>query len=170
MANSDHAPAGLAPSALLRGLAFFAFWLLLTDAQAADVPAGIVAAIAATLASLRLMPQQQWSVRPVKLAGLALRFLYQSIIAGMDVARLALDPRQPLRAGFVIYHPLLSPGAKCETFCAITSLMPGTLPSGASEDGGLAVHCLDVSQPVVEQIAAEEALFMQALGDTQGDG
>ena len=48
--------------------------------------------------------------------------------------------------------------------------MPGTLPSGASEDGGLAVHCLDVTQPVVEQIAAEEALFVQTLGGTQGHG
>jgi multicomponent Na+:H+ antiporter subunit E len=170
MTNSDHAPASLLLSAFLRSTAFFGFWLVLTDAQAADVPAGIVAAIAATWASLRLMPQQHWSVRPAKLAGLVLRFVCQSIVGGIDVARLALDPRRPLRPGFVIYHPLLSPGTKCETFCAITSLMPGTLPSGASEDGGLAVHCLDVTQPVVEQIAAEEALFVQTLGGTQGNG
>lgn len=170
MANSDHAPASLAPTAILRSVAFFGFWLVLTDAQVADVPAGVVAAIAATWVSFRLMPQQQWSVRPVKFAGLALRFVYQSIIAGIDVARLALDPRQPLRPGFVIYHPLLTPGAKCEAFCAMTSLMPGTLPSGTSEDGGLVVHCLDVTQPVAQQIAAEEALFVRALGGTQGDG
>jgi multicomponent Na+:H+ antiporter subunit E len=167
MANPDHAPVSLEPSTFLRSVAFFGFWLVLTDAQAADVPAGVVAAIAATWASLRLMPPQKWSVRPAKLAGLVLRFMCQSIIAGIDVARRALDPRRPLQPGFLIYHPLLSPGAKCETFCAITSLMPGTLPSGDSEDGGIAVHCLDVTQPVVEQIAAEEALFVQALGGTR---
>lgn len=167
MANSDHTPASPVPAASLRGAVLFGFWLVLTDAQAADLPAGVVAAVVATWASLRLMPPQQWSVRPAKLAGLVLRFMCQSIIAGIDVARRALDPRRPLRPGFVIYHPLLSPGTKCETFCAMTSLMPGTLPSGDSEHGGLAVHCLDVTQPVVEQIAAEEALFVQALGGTR---
>ncbi len=68
MTNSDLAPASLLFSAFLRSIAFFGFWLVLTDAQAADVPAGVVAAIAATWASLRLMPQQQWNVRPAKLA------------------------------------------------------------------------------------------------------
>lgn len=167
--KSHHTRTSLISSCVLRSVAFLGFWLVLTDATAADLPAGIVAAAAATWASQRLMPQQPWSVHPVKLAGLILRFAYQSIVAGIDVALRALDPRLPLRPGFVNYHPHLLPGAKRETFCAITSLMPGTLPSGTLEDGGLVVHCLDVTQPVVEQLAAEEAHFEQALGGTRGD-
>jgi len=46
------------------------------------------------------------------------------------------------------------------------SLMPGTLPSG-EDGGGIAIHCLDVAQPVAEQLATEESLFVRALGGTQ---
>jgi multicomponent Na+:H+ antiporter subunit E len=46
----------------------------------------------------------------------------------------------------------------------MTSLLPGTLPCGPDEEGSLAVHCLDVSQPVVEQLAVEETAFSRAVG------
>jgi multicomponent Na+:H+ antiporter subunit E len=47
--------------------------------------------------------------------------------------------------------------------------VPGTVPAGAVESGALLVHCLDVSQPVVEQLAAEEALLVGALGLDRDD-
>ena len=50
------------------------------------------------------------------------------------------------------------------------SLMPGTLPCGPAEGNGLTIHCLDVTQPVVEQLAAEEALCMQTLGGAPRNG
>jgi multicomponent Na+:H+ antiporter subunit E len=50
------------------------------------------------------------------------------------------------------------------------SLLPGTLPCGTAEGNGLAIHCLDVAQPVAEQLAAEEALCVQALGGSQRNG
>ena len=155
---------GTPGSAISRAAGFFGFWLVLTGADAADLAAGSIAAVAATWASLRLMPAQQWSLRPIKLAGLVLHFLRQSIAAGTDVALRALDPRLPLRPGFVVYQARLPPGTKRDAFCAIMSLLPGTLPCGAVEGNGLAIHCLDVTQPVVEQLAAEEALCMQTLG------
>jgi multicomponent Na+:H+ antiporter subunit E len=55
-------------------------------------------------------------------------------------------------------------------FCAITSLMPGTLPCGSAGDNGLAVHCLDMTQPVIEQLSAEEALCIRTLGEVRPDG
>ena len=154
-------------SAISRATGFFGFWLVLTGADAGDLAAGLVATVAATWASLRLMPAQQWGLRPIKLAQFALHFLRQSIVAGIDVALRALDPRLPLRPGFVVYPARLPPGMKLDTFCAIMSLLPGTLPCGPAEGNGLTIHCLDVTQPVVEQLAAEEALFMQALGGAQ---
>src|SRR5258705_12353889 len=94
---------GTLGSAISRAAGFFGFWLVLTGADAGDLAAGLVAAAAATWASLRLMPAQQWSLRPINLAKFALHFLRQSIAAGIDVAWRALDPRLELRPGFVVY-------------------------------------------------------------------
>ena len=154
-------------SAISRAAGFFGFWLVLTGADAGDLAAGLVAAVAATWASLRLMPAPQWSLRPIRLAGFALHFLRQSIAAGIDVALRALDPRLPLWPGVVVYQARLAPGTKRDTFCAIMSLLPGTLPCGPAEGNGLIIHCLDVTQPVVEQLAAEEDRFIRALGGAQ---
>jgi multicomponent Na+:H+ antiporter subunit E len=160
---------GTLASAISRAAGFFGFWLVLTGADAADLAAGSIAAVAATWASLRLMPAQQWRLRPIKLAGLVLHFLRQSIAAGTDVALRALDPRLPLRPGFVVYQARLPPGTTRDAFCAIMSLLPGTLPCGPAEGNGLTIHCLDVTQPVVEQLAAEETLCMRAIGAQRND-
>ena len=178
--NSSEEQAGLAErpvdgpatlgSIISRAAGFFGFWLVLTGADVGDLAAGVVAAIAATWASLRLMPAQPWHLRPLKLTGYVLHFLRQSIAAGIDVAQRALDPRLRLRPGFVVYQAHLPPGTARDAFCAIMSLLPGTLPCGPAEGNGLNIHCLDVTQPVVEQLAAEEALCMQALGGAQHNG
>jgi len=157
-------------SAIFRAAGFFGFWLVLTGADAGDLAAGLVAAVAATCASLRLMPAQPWHLRPIKLARYVLHFLRQSITAGIDVAWRALDPQLRLRPGFVVYLAQLPPGTTREAFCAIMSLMPGTLPCGAAEGNGLTIHCLDVTQPVAEQLAAEEILCMETLGGAPRDG
>jgi multicomponent Na+:H+ antiporter subunit E len=157
-------------SAISRAAGFFGFWLALTGADAADLAAGAIAAVAGTWASLRLMPAQQWHLRPIRLAGYVLHFLRQSIAAGTDVAWRALDPRLPLRPGLVVYQARLPPGTERDAFCAIMSLLPGTLPCGTADDDSLTIHCLDVTQPVVEQLAAEEALWVQTLGGSQRNG
>ncbi|MGY2904863.1 Na+/H+ antiporter subunit E [Bradyrhizobium sp. URHC0002] len=161
---------GTLGSAIFRGAGFFFFWLGLTDADTGDLAAGLAAAVAATWASLRLMPPQHWSLRPIKLVEFVLHFLRQSIVAGVDVALRALDPRPRLRPGFVVYQAHLPPGTARDAFCAIMSLLPGTLPCGPAEGNGLTVHCLDVTQPVGEQLAAEEALCIQALGGARSNG
>jgi multicomponent Na+:H+ antiporter subunit E len=143
---------------------FFGFWLILSEFSAVDVLVGALAALIAALVSRRLMPPGRWTLRPVVLAGLAVRFLRQSIWAGIDVAWRALDPRLPLRPGFVSYRPQLPPGPARNAFLTMMSLLPGTLPCGPDEEGALAIHCLDVSQPVVEQLAVEETAFSRAVG------
>ncbi|MBR0819863.1 Na+/H+ antiporter subunit E [Bradyrhizobium liaoningense] len=158
---------GILGSAISRAAGFFAFWLALTDANSGDLAAGLAAAVAATWASLRLMPAEQWNLNPVKLARFTLHFLRQSIVAGTDVALRALDPRLSLRPGYVVYQAQLPPGTKRNAFCAVMSLLPGTLPCGSAEGNGLTIHCLDVAAPVVEQLAAEEALFLRTFGGAQ---
>lgn len=156
-------------AAACRATGFAAFWLILTGAGLADLAAGAVAVAASTWTSLRLMPPGGARLHPLQLAGFALRFFGQSVIAGIDVAGRALDPRLPLRPGFIAYRPLLPPGTGADAFCAVTSLLPGTLPSGPSADGGVLVHCLDLGQPVATQLAAEEARFARMLGAMQHD-
>ena len=152
--------------ALPRALCFLVFWLILAGIRPIDVLVGALTAMVAAWVSLRLLPAGELSVHPVALARLVLRFLRQSIVAGVDVAWRALDPRLPLRPGFVACRSRLAPGTAQSAFCTMTSLLPGTLPCGNGEDGTLLVHCLDVTQPVATQLAAEEALFVRAVGGT----
>ena len=151
-------------SLLARAAGFLGFWLILLGFSAVDLLVGALAALMAALVSLRLLPPGRWTFHPVLLAGLAGRFLQQSIWAGIDVAWRALDPRLPLRPGFVSYRPRLPPGPARNAFLTMMSLLPGTLPCGPDEEGALAVHCLDVSQPVIEQLTAEETAFSRAVG------
>jgi multicomponent Na+:H+ antiporter subunit E len=91
-----------------------------------------------------------------------LLFLFHSIVAGADVARRALDPRLPLRPGFVAYPTGLPRGLRRNVFATLTSLLPGTVPTGELE-GQLFYHCLDVEQPVLAELAAEEEALVRAL-------
>jgi multicomponent Na+:H+ antiporter subunit E len=162
LSNPSDAPGRVMAHALARAVALLILWLVLAGSDLADLPAGIVAVLAATLTSLRLLPVGPARPSPVLLGPLALRFLYQSVIAGMDVAWRALDPRLPLRPGFVVYSVGFPLGSARNAFAALTSLLPGTVPSG-DEGSRLIYHCLDVDQPVVSQLAAEEAALRHAI-------
>ena len=155
---------------VVRALGFLVLWVILTAGSRADLGAGAVAALAATWASLRLLPPDTSRVRPVALIRLALRFLRQSVVAGIDVARRALDPRLPLHLGFVVYPVGLPSGPARNMFTTLMSLLPGTVPTGSDERGRILIHCLDVEQPVAAQLAAAEALFVRVVGEARGDG
>jgi multicomponent Na+:H+ antiporter subunit E len=150
--------------AIWRLAAFLGLWLILAGANSADLPAGIVAIVAATWTSLRLLPPGGSRPSPVALARLAWRFVRQSIVAGADVSRRALDPRLPLRPGFIIYPARLPAGPALNAFCTLTGLAPGTLPAGPDDSDAIIIHCLDVGQPIAAHLAADEKLFTRALG------
>ena len=141
---------------------FSCLWLVLSGAHVGDIPAAAAAVAAATWTSLRLLEPNAWRRSPRAIVQLVLFFLYHSIVAGADVARRALDPRLPLRPGFVTYPTGLPPGVRRNVFTTITSLLPGTVPAG-EENGQLLYHCLDVEQPVLAELAAEEAALVRAL-------
>jgi multicomponent Na+:H+ antiporter subunit E len=150
--------------AVSRGAAFACLWLILIGGSPADLAGGAAAVVAATWTSLHLLPPGSWRFSLVDLARLALSFLYQSVVAGIDVARRALDPRLPLNPGFVTYPVRFPPGNARNVFATLTSLLPGTVP--VSGDGGpLVYHCLDVTQPVASQLAEEEAALSRAFRD-----
>jgi multicomponent Na+:H+ antiporter subunit E len=160
----------LLPPTIVRAAGFFIIWYMLTGGGAADLLVGAVAALAAVWTSLHLLPPGTSHVRPSALARLVLHFLWQSVVAGVDVARRALHPRLPLRPGFVVYPVGLPPGPACNMFTTLMSLLPGTVPAGSTENGGILIHCLDIEQPVAGQLAAEEALFARVIGGSDSDG
>ena len=129
-----------------------------------DLPIGLLAAAAATWTSLRLLPEVKVRLRLLSLATFTLHFLRQSASSGVEVAWRAFDPQLPINPGFVVYPCRLRSAGSRSAFCALSSLLPGTLPTGSNEEGALVVHCLDVGQPVTANLAAEEALFSRAIG------
>jgi multicomponent Na+:H+ antiporter subunit E len=147
-----------------RGVGFFAFWTMLSGTGVADVAIGLATAAAAAWISVRLLPPAPGRPRLATIAWLVLRFFRQSGVAGFDVARRALDPALPLRPGLIVCPLQLPPGPARSAFCALSSLLPGTVPAGQDASGRLLVHCLDVGQPVAADLRAEEALFRRALG------
>lgn len=151
-------------AAAIRATLFLTFWLMISGWAPADLPVGLAAVAGATWFSIRFSPPAQQRPRIAALASLAASFLRQSIISGADVALRALNPRLQLRPGFVACPLELPPGGARSAFCALSSLMPGTLPTGTDENGALLVHCLDVGHPVAANLAAEERLFIRAVG------
>ncbi len=103
-------------AALARGVGF---WLLLAgpvalDAVGApeagglvrlagDIVVGLLSTAAVTWFSLRLLPPSRGRLQLGVLLKLMAHFLLQSMVAGVDVARRAFDPRLPPRPGFVAY-------------------------------------------------------------------
>jgi multicomponent Na+:H+ antiporter subunit E len=164
MSSAVDKPRSLPRGSLTRAAGFYAFWVILSGFNPADLLMGALAAILATWTSLRLLPPDESRFSYAALARLALRFIWQSAVAGIDVARRALDPRLPLQPGFVTYPVRFSAGTSRNVFAMFTSLLPGTVPAG-DESGQLIYHCLDVDQPVVSQLAAEEAALSQVVRD-----
>jgi multicomponent Na+:H+ antiporter subunit E len=150
-------------AAAFRAALFLAFWLMISGWAPADLPVGLAAVAGATWISLRFSPPGGSQLRIAALASLAASFLRQSIVSGADVAWRALNPKLQLRPGFVACPLHLPPGGARSAFCSLSSLMPGTLPTGTDENGALLVHCLDVGQPVAANLAEEERLFIRAV-------
>jgi multicomponent Na+:H+ antiporter subunit E len=164
MSSMNTASGVLRRAWMMRATGFLIFWVVMAGLEPADLAVGVIAALIATAVSLQLLPARDTRMAPLAMARLIARFLRQSLVAGFDVAWRALDPRLPLRPGFILYRSRLPAGPMRDAFCTMTSLLPGTLPAGAAPDGALLVHCLDVDAPVAEQLAREEQRFTQAFG------
>jgi len=160
---SGQGPLSRRRTAWTRGLLLFALWMvLMRSVMLLDVIVGALAAIGATCASLYLLPPAAGRVRFLALAALLPRFAWQSLLAGIDVARRAFAPRVPLYTGFVDYPTRFPRGQARNHFATIMSLMPGTVPSGDGPET-IEFHCLDTTQPIVEQMTHEERLLSKAL-------
>ncbi|BDG70726.1 Na+/H+ antiporter subunit E [Roseomonas fluvialis] len=128
-----------------------------------DLALGILTAAAATWCSLVLAPPGLHRPRPAALAVLLLRFPWQALRAGIDVARLALDPRRAPTPGEVAWTPRLPPGPARDAFLAYASLLPGTLPAGEAGESVI-IHALSIDPSIASAMTAEETRFARAIG------
>jgi len=139
-------------AALLRFALLLTLWVVLAGAGWKDVPPGLAAAAFGTWWSLRLLPPARLRLRPGALAALLLRFPSQAVTAGVQVARLALDPRRRPDPAYV------------DAFLAYASLLPGTLPAGEWPDGSIVIHAITGAGSAAAAMSEEEARFARAFG------
>jgi multicomponent Na+:H+ antiporter subunit E len=150
------------PAALARGALFFGLWLALAGAEPMGLPFGLLAAICAAHASLRLLPPSPGGMVISALPRLALIVLRQSFGAGWDVALRAFA-RPPRLAPGVIEVPLaIPPGPAQDAFRALASLAPGSLPLEDLPDGRLKLHALDIAMPLAKDVTEIEVALARS--------
>ena len=154
---------GVWRAAIPRALFFFFVWVLVAHQEPADIAVGLISAALATWASLNLLPAGAMRPRLLGVLAIAARFPGQAIVAGWDVALRAMRSEIRLDPGNVSYRYASASGPARQTFDSVMSLFPGTLPSGLDAKGEQVIHCLDVAQPVADQMAQEEAAFRRAF-------
>jgi multisubunit Na+/H+ antiporter MnhE subunit len=163
-------------SVLGRGLFFLGFWLLLSSpdldglsadplAALADAVIALAAVALATWVSIRLWPPGPRAPRTGAMLALTWRFLEQSVLGGVDVARRAFDPRLPLKPGFLAFPAKIRTQPRLAVFATLTSATPGTMAAGRNAEGALVYHCLDTRLPVLDGLAEDERLLRRAFGD-----
>lgn len=154
---------------LVRGLGLLLLWLVLMGPALKDLPVGLVASAAGVWASTFLWPAGA-TLSWVGLARFLARFLPQSVVAGLDVARRAFAREPDLHPGMATCVSTIPAGLALDSACAVMSLQPGKLPVSAEADGTLLIHCLDLREMVAEQVADDEAAFARILGPGRHDG
>jgi multicomponent Na+:H+ antiporter subunit E len=158
-------------SAFARWSGFLLVWLLLAAPDLAapiidnlvDLLIGVLAAAAAAWTSLRLLPPTPGSLRYGALFRLAARVLRNSVVSGFSLLPRVFGPRLSIAPGYLAYPVRLAPGPARAVLGALTSVVPGSLSVGTDRDGALVYHCLDVAQPVAEDLAIDEALLIETL-------
>lgn len=147
---------------VLRWTGYFVFWVLLIGFKPVDLVVGLLAATVATWVSLKLLQPGALNMRAVDLLRYSAHFFWQSVLAGIDVARRAFSPRMRLQPGFVRYSCRYPRGPARNAFAVLSSLMPGTVAVEDTADS-LLFHCVDTGQPVAAQLAREEAEMLRLL-------
>lgn len=157
--NRRNTPTGvLLVHAVFRAAALVLLWLVLADGDLGTWWLGVLAVASATYASLILLPPAERFWSPVGTIYFAGFFLWQSLVAGIDVARRSLSPRLALDPAFIEYTLRLPDDGSRAFFSGTISLLPGTL--GAELRGGnLRVHTLALKDDLREELRHTEEVI-----------
>lgn len=155
-----------------RAALFFGIWLILSApdlgalhldplAATADLAMAVLAAAIATWVSLGVLPPGPRAWRLGGLLALMGRFLAQSVLGGIDVARRAFHPRLPLRPGYIVFPTRLRSRHQRAVFETLTSATPGAIAAGTDAEGRIVYHCLDTRLPIAEGLARDEQQLLR---------
>ena len=147
-----------------RSLLFALLWWIAVEGRLDAWWIGLVAAAAATGASLVLLPPGKVRISPRGLLGFLGFFVWQSARGGMQVAAIALRSRLDLRPT-VLELPLgLAPGLPRVLMAGVLGMMPGTVGVQLTGDR-LRVHVLDERLPAAAEAAALQAHIARMFGE-----
>lgn len=144
------------------------FWLLLlwwivSENLPGSSGLGLVAILAALAASLYLLPPGTSKIRVGPLLGFFLYFVWNSLLAGLQVTRLALRGPEALNPAMLDLELALPAGPPVLLLVNAIGLMPGTL--GVALTGKrLRLHTLDARLPVEAEIRALEDRIRPIFG------
>ena len=125
---------------------------------------GAVVATVATALSVWLTPPAVHLLRLERLPRFVFFFLWQSLLAGWDVARRTLHPALPLHPEILEVRVHVPAGAPTWWLMLIITLLPGTLSVRLQHPSRLEVHCLDARQPVADSILETERQILRLFG------
>jgi multisubunit Na+/H+ antiporter MnhE subunit len=128
---------------------------------AADLAIALIATAMATWISLWILPPGPRPWRLSALMALIGRFLVQSVLGCIDVARRAFDPRLPLRPGYIVFATSLRRPHQRAILQTFASASPGAIAAGTDAEGRLVFHCLDTRGPIAEGLAQDEHLLLR---------
>lgn len=156
-------------SALVRAFVLAIAWWAMTGGAEEGYVFGLLMVGLALMVAARMPDARtpKWSA--IGLARFALYFLGRSIVAGVDVARMALAPRLQVSPTIARHRLRLPPGPGRNLFMGTLSLMPGTLAMNV-EGGHLEVHVLaDADGTIGRDLDRLEAAIARASGERLED-
>lgn len=124
-------------------------WLALTGSWSIpNVGFGIILSVVAASFSRETRRRREIAIRPIRVLGLALLFLWELALSGYRVARLVLMPRMELKPGIFAYPLKVDRNFEITLLANLITLTPGTLSVDVSPDRKLLfVHAIDCSDP-----------------------
>lgn len=153
--RTDHLRGTLAAAAWRAPLAALIWWVL-TEGAGGWLLGG-PAVLVAVAASLALAPAGAGlRLSPLGLVRYLAVFIARSVVAGLQVARLAFAPRPTLAPAQHLIVTTLPPGLPRVLLANTLTLQPGTL-SVTLQGDRLRVHLLDDTQPIEADVRALES-------------
>ncbi len=138
-------------------------WWIVSENLPGGSGLGLVAILAALTASLYLLPPGTGRIRIGPLLGFLLHFVWNSLLAGLQVTRLAFRGPKALNPAMLDLELALPVGPPALLLVNAIGLMPGTL--GVSLTGNrLRLHTLDARLPVEAEIRALEDRIRPIFG------
>lgn len=154
-----------------RAAGLYLVWWVLTEGDPSGLAPGAAVVVLVGLLSCRLYPPSSYTLHPLRTPVFAAYFIVRSVVAGVDVSRRLLSFPVPVNPGYLIVKTCLPEGGPRWLLANTLSLMPGTL-SVRMQGASLELHCLDLDQPIADDVRATErkvaGVFGLEIGRAEG--